>query len=100
MRATQKGHGAMCGVDDSHATDWLGQVASADLRSPAGLDAAMEGVDAVCWAIGTTAFPSARSALLPCLVPDPKPQHALHHLVRLAISDRCMGRFMRTCSRV
>ena len=36
------------------------QVVTADLREAGGLQSKVQGVDAVCWALGTTAFPSAR----------------------------------------
>lgn len=36
------------------------EIRVADLRSSTGLQDAVSGVDAVCWAVGTTAFPSSR----------------------------------------
>jgi hypothetical protein len=58
LHGKRRDHTTSC--QQSHQRPYVLQVVTADLREAGGLQDKVQGVDAVCWALGTTAFPSAR----------------------------------------
>lgn len=67
-----------------HFDGWLQQIRAADLREASGLSDTFAGVDAVCWTIGTTAFPSSRYPTL--IQPSASECMSRHRAIQLCIN--------------